>query len=155
MRLHLQGTTPFAEDIRVNNFLYFEDKPENKGIWLASLGEGFVLSPDKGTAEYDACCKLLAYLMSQDSFNGFVEEMGGGVVPVSVEYDTSKANPVLRSYMENYDEATNVTDTVPVYIDSKVPLATPTQQELQGLFAGRTPAEVGASLQAIYDQERN
>ena len=145
----------FAEDIRVNNFLYFEDKPKNKGIWLASLGEGFVLSPDKGTAEYDACCKLLAYLMSQDSFNGFVEEMGGGVVPVSVEYDMSKANPVLRSYMENYDEATNVTDTVPVYIDSKIPLATPTQQELQGLFAGRTPAEVGASLQAIYDQERN
>ena len=93
--------------------------------------------------------------MSQDSFNGFVEEMGGGVVPVSVEYDMSKANPVLRSYMENYDEATNVTDTVPVYIDSKIPLATPTQQKLQGLFAGRTPAEVGASLQAIYDQERN
>lgn len=145
----------FAEDIRVNNFLYFEDKPENKGIWLASLAEGFVISPDKGTPEYDACCKLLSFLMSADTFSGFVETMGGGVVPTEVDFDLEKADPVMRSYMENYAANTDITDVLMVYLDSEIPLVTPTQQELQGLFAGRSPAEVGESLQAIYDKEIN
>ena len=145
----------FKDDIKIVNFPYFADHPENKDLWLVSQGEGFVITAEKGSPEYDACCKLLSFLMSKDTFEGFVEKMQGGVVPVDVDYDTSKADTVMRSYMEAFAQHGAITDNVLAYLDSKIPLMQPTQQELQTLFVGRTPKEVGASLKKIYDKEMN
>lgn len=145
----------FKDDIRIVNFPYLADNPEYKDIWLVSQGEGFLITPDKGTPEYDACCKLLAFLMSKDAFAGFLEQMQGGVVPTDVEYDMDKADPVMRSYMESFSKRSDVTDNFATYLDSKIQLSVSNQQEMQTLFVGRSPAEVGATLKELYDKELN
>ena len=92
----------FADQIDCVNFPYFESAPENKNIWFASTSEGFCISAEPGTPEYDAACKLMAFMLSKETFEGYAEVAGGGVYPVDIDYDASKSPNPMKTFMEGY-----------------------------------------------------
>lgn len=142
----------FSEDIVCVNFPYFEDRPENKDIWIASASEGFMISAKKDTPEYDAACKLLSFMLSADTFKGYAEVNGGGVFPVDFDFDISQAKNVVGSFMEEFKNRENTTDEFTAYLNNSS-LVDATRTELQSLFVGRTPEEVCETLTAQYAKE--
>lgn len=142
----------FSDDIVCINFPYFEDKPENKDIWIASASEGFMISSKPGTPEYDAACKLLSFMLSADTFNGYAEVNGGGVFPVDFDFDMSKAKHVVGTFMEEFQNRTDTTDEFTAYLNN-ASLVDTTRTELQSLFVGRTPEEVCETLTDQYAKE--
>lgn len=142
----------FSDDIVCINFPYFEDKPENKDIWIASASEGFMISSKPGTPEFDAACKLLSFMLSADTFAGYAEVNGGGVFPLDFEFDLSKAKNVVGSFMKEFQERTDTTDEFTAYLNN-ASLVDATRTELQSLFVGRTAEDVCETLTAQYEKE--
>lgn len=142
----------FSDDIVCINFPYFEDKPENKDIWIASASEGFMISSKPGTPEFDAACKLLSFMLSADTFKGYAEVNGGGVFPVDFDFDISQAKNVVGSFMEEFKNRTDTTDEFTAYLNNSS-LVDTTRTELQSLFVGRTPEQVCETLAAQYEKE--
>lgn len=142
----------FSNDIVCINFPYFEDKPENKDIWIASASEGFMISSKPGTPEFDAACKLLSFMLSADTFKGYAEVNGGGVFPVDFDFDISQAKNVVGSFMEEFKNRTDTTDEFTAYLNNSS-LVDTTRTELQSLFVGRTPEQVCETLAAQYEKE--
>ena len=142
----------FSDDIVCINLPYFEDKPENKDIWIASASEGFMISSKPGTPEFDAACKLLSFMLSADTFKGYAEVNGGGVFPVDFDFDISQAKNVVGSFMEEFKNRTDTTDEFTAYLNNSS-LVDTTRTELQSLFVGRTPEQVCETLAAQYEKE--
>lgn len=142
----------FSNDIVCINFPYFEDKPENKDIWIASASEGFMISSKPGTPEFDAACKLLSFMLSADTFKGYAEVNGGGVFPVDFDFDISQAKNVVGSFMEEFKNRTDTTDEFTAYLNNSS-LVDTTRTEIQSLFVGRTPEQVCETLAAQYEKE--
>lgn len=142
----------FSDDIVCVNFPSFADKPEYKDIWIASASEGFMISAPKGTPEYDAACKLLKFMLSAETFQGFAERNGGGAFPVDFEFDTSKAKNVVGSFMEQFAKRTDSTDEFTAYLND-ASLVDSTRTEFQSLFVGRTVEEVSQTLTDLYAKQ--
>lgn len=151
----LIGSMEFAEDIKCVSFPYFEAKPEYKDIWLGAKNEGFVCTSKPGTPEYEASCKLLSFMLGQESFQGVAETMGGGASPVEIDLTKVSANPVVSSFMEAFSKRTGIVDDYTAYIsNNKIPLLQPTNTEIQALFGGRSAQDVAQTLADLYAENR-
>lgn len=142
----------FSDDIVCVNFPSFESNPEYKDIWIASASEGFMISSPKGTPEYDAACKLLKFMLSADTFQGFAERNGGGAFPVDFAFDSSKAKHVVGSFMELFAQRTDSTDEFTAYLND-ASLVDATRTEFQSLFVGRSVDEVSKTLTELYAKQ--
>lgn len=142
----------FSDDIVCVNFPSFADKPEYKDIWIASASEGFMVSAPEGTPEYDAACKLLKFMLSADTFEGFAERNGGGAFPVDIDFDTSKAQNVVGSFMDQFAKRTDSTDEFTAYLND-ASLVDSTRTEFQSLFVGRSVEEVSQTLTDLYAKQ--
>lgn len=143
---------PFSEDIVCINFPSFKDKPEYKDIWIASASEGFMISAQPGTKEFDAACKLLAFMLSAETFKGYAEVNGGGAFPVDFDFDLSKAKNVVGSFMEAFSGRSDSTDEFTAYLNN-ANLVDTTRTELQSLFVGRSVDDVCKTLTQQYEKE--
>lgn len=142
----------FSDQIVCMNFPSFQDKPENKDIWIASASEGFMISSAPGTPEYAAACELLAFMLSADTFRGYAERNGGGAFPLDFEFDLSKAKNVVGSFMQEFAKRSASTDEFTAYLEN-ASLVDATRTEFQSLFVGRTPEEICATLAEQYAKE--
>lgn len=157
MLLEYSFTLPNIQDMEIEpdisciNFLSFRDKPEYENIWYADAYEGFCIGAEPGTPEYDAAVGLLTKLLSQDTFNGCAEVMGGGVYPLEVQYDESKVCNFMKEFADAYKSCESITTILPAYIDNAT-LSDLTASEMQTLFVGRTPEDVAKTLNAEYQK---
>lgn len=146
---------PISKDVKCISFPYFSDKPEYKDIWLGAKNEGFVLTSEPGTPEYEAAGKLLAFMMGAESFQGAAETLGGGSYPVDVDFSKVNMGPVMSSFTEAFATNSALIDDYTAYIaDSKIPLLQPTNTEIQALFVGRSVDDVAQAIDAIYMENR-
>lgn len=139
----------FADQIDCVNFPYLESAPENKDIWFASTSEGFCISAEPGTSEYDAACKLMAFMLSKETFEGYAEVAGGGVYPVDIDYDASKSPNPMKTFMENYATRSDTTDIMAAYLDD-ASVINITNTELQTMFVERPVEDIAKTLDAEY-----
>ena len=140
-----------ASDVIVMNIPYFADHPEFKDTWNATTGEGFVVTSKPGTPEFDAACKLFAFLLSEQTFTEYAELLGGGVFPVDVQFDSSKSDHIMKAFMDSYAQRTAVADDLARYSDM-TNLLEIFRSETQLLFTGKAPADVAATIQNEYDK---
>ena len=140
-----------APDTVVMNIPYFKDHPEFKDTWNSSTGEGFVITSEVGTPKYDAACKLLSFLMSKQTFSEYAALLGGGVFPLEVDFDSSKSDNVMKSFMDAYSKRTAVADDLARYSDM-TNLLEIFRSETQLLFTGKAPADIAAAIQGEYDK---
>ncbi len=140
-----------AGDFVCINIPYFADKPEFKDNWNSSTQEGFVVSAAPGTPEYDAATKLLTKLLSKETFTEYAELLGGGVFPLDVEFDATKADPIMQGFMDAYASRTGVGDDI-ARASKNTGLLPVFWSETQSLFVGRTPQEVADTLQKEDDK---
>ena len=142
----------FADEIDCVNFPYFESSPENKDIWFATTSEGFCISAPVGSPEYEAAGKLLNFMLSKETFEGYAEEIAmGGVYPLDIDYDVSKASNPMRTFMEGYATRSATTDIIGTYMNNSDVLNI-TNTELQTLFVGADVETVAENLQSLYDE---
>lgn len=142
----------FADDIVSVNFPYFEGAPENKDIWFATTSEGFCISAEPGTPEYEAAGKLLNFMLSEETFQGYAEEVAqGGIYPVDIDFDLSQASRPMETFMEGYATRSATTDIIATYMNNSDVIGI-TNTELQGLFVGQDYETVAQNLQARYDE---
>lgn len=139
----------FADQIDCVNFPYFESAPENKNIWFASTSEGFCISAESGTPEYDAACKLMAFMLSKETFEGYAEVAGGGVYPVDIDYDASKSPNPMKTFMEGYATRSDTTDIMAAYLDD-ASVINITNTELQTMFVERPVEDIAKTLDTEY-----
>lgn len=139
----------FADQIDCVNFPYLESAPENKDIWFASTSEGFCISAELGTAEYDAACKLMSFMLSKETFEGYAEVAGGGVYPVDIDYDTSKSPNPMKTFMEGYATRSDTTDIMAAYLDD-ASVINITNTELQTMFVERPVEDIAKTLDTEY-----
>lgn len=157
MLLEYSFTLPNIQDMEIEpdisciNFLSFRDKPEYENIWYADTYEGFCIGAEPGTPEYDAAVGLLTKLLSQDTFNGCAEVMGGGVYPLEVQYDESKVCNFMKEFADAYKSCESISTILPAYIEDAT-LSDLTASEMQTLFVGRTPEDVAKTLNAEYQK---
>lgn len=142
----------FADEIDTVNFPYFEAAPENKDIWFATTSEGFCISAEPGTPEYEAAGKLLNFMLSEETFTGYANEIAmGGIYPLEIDFDVSQAPHPMKTFMEGYATRSATTDIIATYMNNSDVLGI-TNTELQGLFVGQSYDTVAQSLQAKYDE---
>lgn len=157
MLLEYSFTLPNIQDMDIEpditcvNFLSFEDKPEYENIWYTDTYEGFCIGAKPGTPEYDAAVGLLSKLLSQDTFNGCAEVMGGGVYPLDVQYDESKVCTFMKEFADAYKSCETISTILPAYIGDAT-LSDLTASEMQTLFVGRSPADVAKMLNTEYEK---
>lgn len=157
MLLEYSFTLPNIQDMEIEpdisciNFLSFRDKPEYENIWYTDTYEGFCIGAEPGTPEYDAAVGLLTKLLSQDTFNGCAEVMGGGVYPLEVQYDESKVCNFMKEFADAYKSCESISTILPAYIEDAT-LSDLTASEMQTLFVGRTPEDVAKTLNAEYQK---
>jgi raffinose/stachyose/melibiose transport system substrate-binding protein len=140
-----------AADFTVVNIPYFKDHPEYKDTWSAGTGEGFVITSEVGTPEYDAACKLLTFLMSKQTFSEYAAILGGGVFPVDVDFDASKSDHIMKAFMDAYAKRTASADDLAHYSDM-TNLLEIFRSDIQLLFTGKAPADIAATIQNEYDK---
>lgn len=140
-----------AADVVVANIPYFKDHPEFKDTWNAGTGEGFVITSDLGTPEYEASCKLLAFLMSKQTFSEYAALLGGGVFPLDVDFDSSASDHIMKAFMDAYARRTGSADDLARYSDM-TNLLEIFRGETQLLFTGKAPADIAATIQTEYDK---
>lgn len=140
-----------AEDFVCINIPYFEATPEYKDCWNSSTQEGFAVSSEPGTPEYEAATKLLTKLLAAETFVAYAEVLGGGVFPLDIEFDASGADHIMQGFMEAYANRSGVGDDLGRYSKNTGMLSV-FWSECQSLFVGRTPAEVAETLQAEDDK---
>ena len=138
-----------AQDVTCINLLGFEDQPEYWDLWYTDTFEGFCIGSKPDTPEYEAAVDLLTLLLSQDTFNGCAEVMGGGAYPLDVDWDRSNAIPFMLDFEEAYAGCDNITAILPAYL-GEAALSDLTASEVQTLFVGRSPEEVAKTLDAEY-----
>lgn len=157
MLLEYSFTLPNIQDMDIEpditcvNFLSFEDKPEYENIWYTDTYEGFCIGAKPGTPEYDAAVGLLTKLLSQDTFNGCAEVMGGGVYPLDVQYDESKVCTFMKEFADAYKSCETISTILPAYIGDAT-LSDLTASEMQTLFVGRSPEDVAKTLNTEYEK---
>lgn len=139
----------FADDILCMNFPSFAAAPENKDIWFGATSEGFCISAEPGTAEYDAACKLLTFMLSKETFEGYAAVAGGGVYPVAIDYDSTNSPKPMKTFMDGYATRTGVTDIMAAYLDD-ASVINLTNTELQTMFVGRPVTDIAKTLDAEY-----
>jgi len=137
---------PFSNDITVINMPYFKDKPENKDIWHADIFEGFCITSKPGTKEYNAACKLMTFMLSKETFNGFAKTMGGGAYPVETDFDVDKATHVMHTFMLQYATKKQTTSNMISYLNSSN-IVDLTNTNLQTLFVGNNPKQIAGTLE--------
>ena len=139
----------FSDQIVCTNFPYFESAPENKDIWFGATSEGFCISAEPGTPEFEASEKLLTFMLSKDTFEGYADVVGGGVYPVAIDYDAEKAPNPMKTFMEGYAKRTDMTDIMASYMDNASVIDI-TNTELQTMFVGRPVEDIVKTLDAEY-----
>lgn len=157
MLLEYSFTLPNIQDMEIEpnisciNFLSCKDKPEYKNIWFTDTYEGFCIGAEPGTKEYDAAVGLLTKLLSQETFNGCAEVMGGGVYPLDVQYDKSKVCNFMKEFADAYSSCEEISTILPAYIGDAA-LSDLTASEMQTLFVGRSPEDVAKTLSVEYEK---
>lgn len=147
----LFNSMEFADQIECVNFPYFADKPDNKDIWFGATSEGFCISAEPGTPEFDGAAKLLRFMLSKETFEGYAEVAGGGVYPVDIEYDASGSPNPMKTFMEGYGTRSGVTDIMAAYLDD-ASVINITNTELQTMFVERPVEDIAKTLDAEYDK---
>ena len=137
------------DDVIVMNLPYFADHPEFKDTWNASTGEGFVITSKPGTPEYDATCKLYAFLLGKETFTEYANLLGGGVFPLDV--DVVASDPIMKQFMDAYAQRTASIDDLARYSDM-TNLLEIFRGEAQLIFTGKAPADIAATIQTEYDK---
>lgn len=140
-----------SADVQCINFLGFKDKPEYWNIWYTDYFEGLCIGSKPGTPEYEAACKLLTLMLSQETFNQYAEVMGGGAYPLTVEFDRSKTGNVMAGFMKEYESCSDITAMLTAYCNDPV-IADLTASELQTLFVGRSTEDIAKTLNAEFKQ---
>lgn len=157
MLLEYSFTLPNIQDMEIEpditcvNFLSFADKPEYENVWYTDSYEGFCIGAEPGTPEYDAAVGLLTKLLSQDTFNGVADVMGGGVYPLEVQYDESKVCTFMKEFADAYESCEAISTILPAYVGD-ASLSSLTASEIQTLFVGRSPEEVAKTLNTEYQK---
>ena len=144
-------SSEISKDVIVMNMPYFKDHPEFKDTWNAGTGEGFVITSEPGTPEYDATCKLFAFLLGKQTFSEYAQLLGGGVFPVDVDFDTSKSDHIMKAFMDAYAQRSGSADDLARYSEM-TNLLEIFRSEIQLIFTGKAPADIAATIQAEYDK---
>ncbi len=140
-----------AQDSVVINLPSFKDHPEFAGTWNAGTGEGFVVTSDLNTPEYDATTKLFAHILGKQTFSDYAQLLGGGVFPVDVDFDASQSAPIMKQFMDAYAARTGSADDLARYSDM-TNLLEIFRGETQLLFTGKSPADIASTIQGEYDK---
>lgn len=139
-----------ADKIGFTPFPYFDDKPENKDVWMGGAGGAFAISGKAEPAKKEAAIKLLKFVTSPEAFMYYQKIQKGGVFPVklelnpdivdklTIEYADSIRSAKFKAEVYNYDPIPNMTDII--------------RNELQGMLAGQDPEVTSRKIQTVIDK---